>query len=326
MRMIPSLKKTALAFLFSVTAVSAFAQFEIANSEYIDDLKNGTTYITMKDTGSVKSAEYKALFRKYWTFSKFKFINYTDISDYIAKGNSFLSIGGYETTTQFTTLYSDGRSKNGIDYSNTHIYMEFWTVSNKFFEKNKKEVSDKDRVRVGRIELFTDFFTLNEPKNIYKTDYDGDGHIRNWGPGFVKNYVLLLNNLLAAKTERKLYDTSSDPKKLKELKTQTLYVPDYVLIKFNKFTGDETKRNEEKEIFGDYKYKYKMMSGEELNNAILSSDEHPFYYLIYIKSSTDKYITVMNSKTGEFIYTDYVPVSYNITSKDLKSLSDAIGK
>ncbi len=311
-----------------LAALPLTAQFQLSEVEYLDKVKNGTTYIAMRDTGSIKSREYKDIFIKYWTYTKFKFINYSDISDYLAEGNSFLSIGGYETTTQMSTLYSNGTSKEGINYSITHIYLEFWTPSDKYLNRKKKSdpFESSDKALIGRIDLFTDFPTLNSPKNIYKEDYDCGGHVRNWGVGYLKNYLQVFTTLLKAGVERKLYDASSDPVKLKTLKTQTLYVPDYVLTKFNKFTGDESDRHTESEIFEDYAYKHEMVTNEKLNQMIMTSDEKPFYYLIYVKSSTDKFITVMNSATGEFIYTDYTPASYNISSKDLKKLSGAIAK
>lgn len=314
--------------LFSITLAPVAAQFQISEAEYLDKVKNGTTYIAMRDTGSLKSKEYKDVFIKYWTYTKFKFINYSDITDYLAEGNSFLSIGGYETTTQMSTLYSNGTSKEGIDYSITHIYLEFWTPSDKYLNRKKKSdpFESTDKAQIGRIDLFTDFPTLSNPQNIYKEDYDCGGHVRNWGVGYLKNYLQVFCTLLTAGVERKLYAGSSDAAKLKALKTQTLYVPDYVLTKFNKFTGDETDKHSESEIFDDYAYKHEMVTNEKLNQMIMTSDEKPFYYLIYVKSSTDKFITVMNSATGEFIYTDYTPVSYNISDKDLKKLSSAIAK
>ena len=43
-----------------------------------------------------------------------------------------------------------------------------------------------------------------------------------------------------------------------------------------------------------------------------------------IKSSTDKYVSVINSLTGEIVYSTYTPVSYNIKSGDLESIQRKI--
>ena len=116
-----------------------------------------------------------------------------------------------------------------------------------------------------------------------------------------------------------LYSEIYNAKEMKNLKKEVLYVPEYVLTKFNKFTGDETVKHDEKDIFVDYKLKYQLISADELNQKILE-EATSFYYLIYIKSSTDKYISVINSLTGELIYSAYTPASYNIKSEDLKEL------
>lgn len=45
---------------------------------------------------------------------------------------------------------------------------------------------------------------------------------------------------------------------------------------------DESKRHDEKDIFEEYKSKYKLISTSELNKKIMS-ETTPFYYLSYIK-------------------------------------------
>ena len=68
-----------------------------------------------------------------------------------------------------------------------------------------------------------------------------------------------------------------------------------------------------------------MISTEELSEKILE-DTDPFYYLVYIKSSTDKYVTIYNSVTGDIVYSRYKPLSYNFKGSDLKSLMEIIKK
>jgi hypothetical protein len=301
------------------------AQFQLTNINQLQKIKNGTTYIAMENPDAPQSKAYVDIIKKYWTFSKIEFIKYTEIGKYVSDQNSFFTMGGYETSVESTTLYKGG-GRSGINWSNTHLYLELWTVNDKYFTaKKKKELTNKDHLQVARVELFTDFQTLMSPENIYMTDYSGEGHIRNWGTGILKNYLQHLMQMLESGKEQKLYDETINADKLKELKNQTLYVPAYVLTKFNKFTGDETKKHDEKDIMEDYKFNYSMVSTEDLNKKILD-DKNPIYYLVYIKSSTDKFITVLNSQTGEVIYSVYSPVSYNIQSGDLKDLAKKIGK
>jgi hypothetical protein len=311
--------------LIAAITFNGKAQISISNLSEVAKIKSGTTYIAMKDTNSAKAKEFKNIFKSVWTISKYKFIKYSDITKFISPENSFLTISGYETNVQFVKLYQNGSSKNGINYSNTHLYLELWTCDSKFFEKKKKktEFDNADKITVARIELFTDFATLMNPDNIFQTDYDGGGHIRNWGPGILKNYLQTTISYLNKNETHGLYSEILNAKELKNLKTEVLYVPEYVLIKFNKMTGDESKKQDEKDVFGSYPLKYKIVSIDSLNEKILK-DTKGFYYLIYVKSSTDKYVSVINSLTGEIIYSVYTPVSYNMKSGDMEDLKKKI--
>lgn len=317
-----------LFLLLALSAFPAYSQFAISNAKEIPRVKKGITYVAMKDTAAAVAQPYKAMFR-YWTCSKVVFIQYKDILDYVSADASFFTIGGYETTSTFTHMTSTGGMKQGLSYTNTHLYLELWVCDPKELEKwqkrkkKKDELPDRVKEVIGRIELFTDFPSLSDPDLLFKSDYDGGGHIRNWSPGYLKNYIRVLMQLLDKAEERTLFKGITDYKQLKTLKKQTLYVPDYILISFNKFTGNETQRHKEKSILGDYKYPYKLVTNEELNQKILDESQ-PVYYLVYIKSSTDKFISVYNSQTGELIYTDYTPISYNIKDKDFGRLMDVI--
>lgn len=321
-----NIKSFLAAFVWSVMLpMNANSQISISNVSEIAKIKSGTTYVVMKDPESEKAKDYVDALKSSWTISKIEFIKYADISNYLAPENSFLTIGGYETNVQFIDLYENGSSKKGINYSNTHLYLELWTCNAKFFQGKKKKSTfgNMDKIQVARIELYTDFITLFDPDKIFQTEYDGNGHIRNWGPGILKNYIQCLMSFLTKGENHSLYAGIYNAKEMKNLKKEVLFVPDYVLIKFNKFTGDESKRHDEKDLFGSYKLKYTMLTTDALNRKILE-DKTGFYYLIYIKSSTDKYVSVVNSLTGEIIYSTYSPVSYNIKSGDIKSLQNKI--
>ena len=315
--------------LFYLLCQQAWGQIAIANKAEIARLKNSMTYVVMQDTGSAAAQPSKDIFRRYWTCSKIGFVDYHDILDYVAPDVYFFTMGGFTTTSTFVHMTERGGLKQSSSYSNSHLYTELWFCDPKVLEKwkNRKKKKDElpDNVKrvIGRVELYTDYPTLAKPENIYQSDYDGDGHIRNWGPGYLKNDLQLLMTLLEKGEDRSLFKGNQDAKQLKNLRKDTLYIPDYVLIKFNKFNGDESKRHEEKELLGEYKLPYVLISNEALNEKIINSPQ-PFYYLEYVKSSTDKYVSVVNSQTGELMYSTYAPVSYNLKDKDLGKLADAI--
>ncbi|WP_333599128.1 hypothetical protein [Flavobacterium sp.] len=305
--------------LISIPAVM-HSQIAITNVGEIAKIKQGTTFFAMKDPNSPKVKEYVDIIKKTWNFSKVECIKYTDVEKNIAPNNSFVTVGG-----NMTSVSTMGGSN--ADYSNTHLYFELWTSDGSFVydPKKRKHFDDKNKIQIARLELFTDFATLVTPSYLYRSDYDGAGHIRNWSPGILKNYIQCLTAYLNKGAERKLYDETLNKDALKKLSTETLFVPNYVLTKFNKFTGDETKQHEEKDIFEDYTLKYQLISNAELSTKI-TTETTPFYYLLYIKSSTDKFVSVFNSATGEMIYSVYTTLSYNLKSSDLKDLQKAVQK
>lgn len=302
----------------------AKAQIAFENIEDLERVKSGITYIAMKDPESPEAQAFIEVYKEHWTLSKFEFIKYSEIDKHLTPEASFFSIGGFATKSQFRTMTSNGVIRDGISFEHTHLFLELWTIDEKVFNKGRRKkvrrIKDDDRIRIARIELFTDFLTLSQPENIYNTSYDGAEHIRNWGPGILKNQLQALNHYASIGEEKDLYEETFKEEAVLELANEVLYIPDYTLIKFNSFTGDESKLHDEEELFEDYEPEYKLIDTEALNAKILESDT-AFFYLIYIKSSTDKFISVINSKTGEIIYSIYTPVSYNIKSRDFRNLS-----
>lgn len=321
------INKIKLILLLIITTISATAQISITNIKDIDKIKGTTTYVAMRDPNEATSTKFAEIFKKYWTFSKVEFIKYTDMGKYLNTNSSFLNIGGYETNVQSFKLYSNGGSGYGINWKNTHIYLELWTCSEKFLNKKKesKEFKEKDKNQIARLELYTDFETLMSPENLFQSNYSCGNHIKNWGDGLLKNHLQNILMNLEKGQEKSLYSSLGNDSELKKLQNQTLFIPDYVFTKFNAFTGDESKKFDEKELLEDYKLKYEVISSKTLNEKILKNDQ-PFFYLQYIKSSTDKYVSVINSQTGEVIYSSYTPMSYNLKSGDLKELSKKIAK
>ncbi|MCO5267613.1 MAG: hypothetical protein M9897_01815 [Brumimicrobium sp.] len=300
------------------------SQIAIANLDQLAKLKSGTTYIVMDNLDSDISKEYMEVYKKYWTITKIEFIKNSEIYSHISPNNSFFSINGLSKTTQFSSgNIGSATTKAGISYENTHIYLNLWMCNDKYFKKKDPTIGLYDQTQIARIELFTDFKTILTPELLFNSDYDGGGHINNWGVGFLKNYIQALMNFLNEGENRTLYSGITNVNELKNLKNQVLYVPDYILTKFNKFTGDESKRFEEDKILKDYTYKYQLISTKDLNQKIME-DTTPFYYLIYVKSSTDKFVSVVNSQTGEIIYSKYSAISYNIKSDDLKNIQKLI--
>jgi hypothetical protein len=291
----------------------SFAQITITNTAEVTKIKQGTTFFAMKDPASPKATAYVDAIKKAWTLSKVECIKYTDVEKNIAPNNSFVTIGANMTTSNSTTASTE-----------TRIYLELWTTNGRYTydPKKRRHFNQEDKIVVATIELFADFYAQNNPSALYKMEYDAAGHFKNWGTGILSNYLQQLTSLLNKGTDCLAKTEIANKEELNKMSTATLFIPDYVMIKFPKNNDDESKKYSDKEIFDGFTQAYKVLPLAELNDKILTNAT-PFYYLLFIKTSTEKFVTVTNSQTGEIIYSGYTGSAANFKSSDLKELQKA---
>lgn len=172
----------------------------------------------------------------------------------------------------------------------------------------------------GDIDAIKEVVMTNEYGNMYDNFY-------NFGIGYFKNYLQKINKELVNKGGSFAYAKKADKEKLKALKGKTLYVPDYIKLKYNAFSGSSKFGEHELEnpddLFKKYKHSYEWIGKEELNEKILYAKED-FYYLMFSRVNGQKFITITNGLTGEMIYRDYQTMSYNIKKKDLSKINSKI--
>lgn len=310
------LKTTFLHFIIILLPAISFGQIAITNVGEIAKIKNGTTFFAMNNPASPKAAAYVEAIKKNWTLSKVECIKYTDVEKNIAPNNSFVTITANMTNSNST-----------MGNTETHIYLELWTTNGHYTydPKKRKHFNQADKISIATIELFGDFTAQNYPSSLYKMDYDSSGHLENWSAGILANYIQQMIVLL---NKGEIHDAKTviyNKEEIKKLASETLFIPDYVMTKFSKNADDESKKFETKEIFDGYNLTYKLVSLEELNDKILNNPT-PFYYLLFIKTINEKFITVTNSKTGEIIYSENSGSSSNFKSSDLKGLQKAVQK
>jgi len=274
--------------------------------EALTRLKESTTLFVYRESDKKHLDQLEKILKEVWTYNKIKLIGQDEFFQYQSKeGYSFFSLKG------FTTHYSGSMS-----FSNTHFYLGLWM-------NNKSSKANDGKDLYCRIEMHpTAESYAKSTKTVLQYLYT-TAHIYNWNLGFLKNYLMFVNEHLKESKERLLWEKMQNSDELKNLKTGTLYIPKYVLVEYGSLTGSESTQHNEKKLFKDYKHQYEMIDDNELSQKILNSSK-AFYYLIYVKSSTDKFISVVNSLTGNIIYSKYKPISYNIKSSDIKELNKYI--
>lgn len=312
----PSSMRKVIALLALILApIFGFSQISITNTSEIAKIKTGTTFFAMKDPASPKAVAYVEAIKKNWTLNKAECIKYTDVEKNIAPNNSFVTVTANMTTS------------TGGSNTETHFYLELWTTKGNFVYKpnTRRHFNQEDKITIATLELFPDYTTQNNPTTIYKMDYDANGHIKNWSASIFSNYIQQLTILLDKGESRTTKSAFYNKEELQKLNAETLYIPEYVMTKFSRNSDDETKQLEPKEIFEGFNLNYKLISSEELNDKI-ANNPTPVYYLLLIKTPTEKFVTITNSKTGEIIYSGYSGLSVNFKSSDLKDLQKAIQK
>jgi hypothetical protein len=300
------MKQSILLFALAILPFLGFSQIAISNTSEIEKIKTGTTFFAMKDPASPKAAAYVDVIKKNWSLSKVECIKYTDVEKNIAPNNSFVTIGANMISSNSST--------------ETDFNLELWTTDGKFVydPKKRKHFNQEEKIVIASVALFPDFTTQNNPSTVYKMDYDAAGHLKNWSAAILGNYIQQITALLNKAETREAKTEFSNKAELGKM--GTLYIPDYVLTKFSKNDGDENKKQDEKEITDGVGLTCKFLTTQELGAKITTS-ETPFYYLLFIKTNTSRYVTVTNSKTGEIIYSAFSGGSGNFKSGDLKAIA-----
>jgi len=305
--------KSILIVFISFLSLSINAQINIGPAEKVTphqkdfekgdlDLLKATKTLFIYRTGDEDNLdEFKEIIRPVWNITELEFISWEEYKENTYdESYSYITLGGLSNSS-----------------GNVYFFLSLWLEHN------------DQKKTYFRIDLFPSFETFDKIM-----DYTGDGtfkaldymysdaDFRNWNLGFLKNYLQYANNSLKENKNRWLFKNETDPE-IKDMKDYILYIPEYIFIAMAKFTGDESKQLDRQKIMKDYKYRYKIVSRKKLSEMITES-EHPVHYLIYVKSSTDKFITIINSETGKIVYAKYKALSYNVKSKDFKEIMKAI--
>lgn len=280
------------------------------SKEALTKFKSSKTVFVYRENDDI--AKLELAIKEVWKVTEISFVAFSKMNTINLENTSIFSIRGVNTTTS--------NMSSGMNYDNTHIYLSLWMQGKS--NKGKNTTEFYSRVELHPTSVDYSKVTGSRSKDALEYLYN-DGQLKNWNVGFLKIYLKNVNDLLTDETERWLFQTDKKNPEAKKLQTKTLYVPNYALVDYAMMTGDESKRLEEDNIFKSYPYKYELIDSDELSKKIIDSKE-PFYYMVYTKSSTDKYITVYNSQTGAIVYSKYKPLSYNLKDSDLKDLAKSV--
>jgi hypothetical protein len=159
---------------------------------------------------------------------------------------------------------------------------------------------------------------------LYKKMYT-EKCFTNANLGMLKNYFQQISQSLSKGDKYGLYDDFSKPE-IKNLKEKVLYIPEVYKMEYNPWKATENINEDKdlKKLFEDYKYKYEFISDADLEKKILNNEE--IYYLRYVSMNANKYLQVVNGKSGDPVYYFYGVMTYNLKDDDFRGINKAIDK
>jgi hypothetical protein len=131
-----------------------------------------------------------------------------------------------------------------------------------------------------------------------------------WYAGFFRNFLQQIQGYMNTFIASGKADLVSDPTKIAELKNATLYVSEYI--------ADKGKMAD---LFSKYTGKYAVISSAEINKKIMAG-ENIYYMLTCIYGQNCKIISVINSQTGQMVYSliDAKPTYPTLRKNDIADI------
>ena len=210
--------------------------------------------------------DFTDVINKYWTITKFNIITADEITKNLSTENIFFT----ESSTISSGFNGPGSASSSFGYM-------MWSPRQKMVDRGK-EIKNLD-------------ISFVEP--YYEIKIEGD----YWYAGFFKNFLQQMQDYMKTYLANGKAEDVADPSKIAELKNATLYVPKYVM---DKASDDKTPEK----LFSKYPNKYEMISSEDLNKKILTG-ENIYYLLTCIYGLNCKIINVVNSQTGQIVYSSF---------------------
>lgn len=271
--------KKIICFFGVILSLKAAAQMSFPSPELLEEVKSTQTVITLSNAHKVRSeVDMKAIITENWKAT-------TPIIASAGEANKYRK-AGYSVLRIETDHY---RYKSGNTYYSYNIkFLKLFL----FKEKDNKKIKEE---LVGSIVM---------PDNFRMTDF------------LVKTYFQIFNNHISNSAETKIYSVKAKDE-LRELVTDTLLLPDYIL---DKFDGVATAKKvlEPKTLLKGYEGKWEILTQEEIDERIETGENK--YFFVYVRTEAFKFLMIVNGETGSLLYSEHFPTLVNMTPKNFSSI------
>ena len=279
------------------------------DEEDVETCKSTTTIVFLQDKDKKKISAYQLAASQVWTFNKIEFTTISEFPKYEGKpGYSFMTLTGILT-------------EKGNASSNSVYYLKYWLP----YEKRNGKIDDKV---IAHIQLYLDpasdsrlMYFINGKKERAEFMVSDQATYYNLTPGFMKCYLGVINTYLVNKKKLWILAENEDKELLKQLQTDTLFLPDYILYGNGMSSA---KLRDEKKLMGDYDYKYQILTQDEMDKKILNAKKSTFIFA-YIYFSSQKIYTIYEAQHGTIVFSEYESMSMNgLNDGDFKKISKRI--
>lgn len=279
----------------------------------IQRLKSSTTIFVLQDKDFENINEWEKAIKSVWTVSPIKLVKRTELDQNKCNKCSYFTFGHY----------SDDNSISESSTSKLHMTWQHFSYDLWMPPSGKTNDDDDNETSYARILVYPEKMVFNYPRKIASSH---DIYVNaplyttllyNWQPFMLKGYLKMVNDLLISKETRSLYTDDEDKSALKILKTDTLYIPDYVNIKTDhRGEREAIETTDLKELNDNYPNPVRIVSTEELKQIILAASK-PVYFLSFIKSHPERYLNVFDSKSNKSIFSRSAVKGTNFNYKHL---------
>jgi hypothetical protein len=281
----------------------------------IQRLKKKTVIFVLPKSEYQYIDEYTSMLTQAWTLTPLKVIKFDEYASYEKDIDSYAFFSMTGAQVSYASSSSPTRTSNS-----TFFYL---TLNIRSSDGKAKDGTPKLKFdRLARIELYpksSSMFTF--PKSDFSTFLYVDCSFRNFSLPYMIAYLKFVQQNLKNGKDPSVYTEYDDKALLSKLKTDTLYVPDSLLNRRPTFSAKEQAKNER--LLSKYKGKFKFVSIGELTNIIKTrGTSKPVFIFEYVQSSNDKYVSVLDARSGTVVYRRYKAISYKLRSKDLRRIID----
>jgi len=292
-------------YLALLCSVATMAQYYNMPQEIVDQLKATTTVFFYSKQQTTEIELIKQAVTDGWKLTP---VIFEDISSY----------SKYASDPKYSFFIIEGSSSQ-VYYDHHHYSINYYYIQLRIFDKIDKDGNVRT-AGLCRIELYPNtktLFTDNGKADQIIEKLYRKGGFYNWSPILLKAQLESVADNLEHNVLPKQYNEFKDKDLKNILSGDTLYVPQRMLVNFSALTGKESEKDEK--IFEGYRYKYRICTDDELFDIFQISKRGRLLFE-YVKSAADKFITIYDLKQKKAIYRNYVALSENLKSRDIKNI------